>query len=83
MDFVKDPLSGHDYCVEEDPKIYRSEKTGRGPLNDDWVMEHIKAGTPIMCAYKLCKVEFRYWGMQVETSLFLRLFYSNAKRRSS
>ncbi|PAV71775.1 hypothetical protein WR25_10238 isoform A [Diploscapter pachys] len=64
MDFVKDPLSGHDYCVEEDPKLYRSEKTGRGPLNDDWVMEHIKAGTPIMCAYKLCKVEFRYWGMQ-------------------
>ena len=21
-------------------------------------------GKAIMCAYKLCKVEFRYWGMQ-------------------
>ncbi len=22
------------------------------------------SGRAIMCAYKLCKVEFRYWGMQ-------------------
>lgn len=25
-------------------------------------------GKPIMCAYKLCRVEFRYWGLQVVLS---------------
>ena len=59
---------------KEDPTIYTSEKTGRGPLNEDWIADHsadcegkqqpTKSGCSIMCAYKLCKVEFRYWGMQ-------------------
>lgn len=71
MDFVKDPISSHDYCAEEDPKLYRSETTNRGPLNDDWVAEHLKKGLPIMCAYKLCKVEFRYWGMQTRAERWI------------
>uniref|UniRef100_A0A1I7XSK6 DDHD domain-containing protein n=1 Tax=Heterorhabditis bacteriophora TaxID=37862 RepID=A0A1I7XSK6_HETBA len=55
------------YCndADEDPKLYRSIKTGRGPLTEDWVEEYVKAGKPVMCAYKMCRVEFRYWGMQV------------------
>lgn len=24
-----------------------------------------------MCAYKLCKVEFRYWGMQTKIEKFI------------
>ncbi len=24
-----------------------------------------------MCAYKLCKVEFRYWGMQTKIERFI------------
>lgn len=24
-----------------------------------------------MCAYKLCKVEFRYWGMQAKIEQFI------------
>uniref|UniRef100_A0A8R1E7A4 Phosphatidylinositol transfer protein N-terminal domain-containing protein n=1 Tax=Caenorhabditis japonica TaxID=281687 RepID=A0A8R1E7A4_CAEJA len=71
MDFVKDPISSHDYCVEEDPKLYKSEKTGRGPLTDDWVSDHRKRGLPIMCAYKLCRVEFRYWGMQTRAERWI------------
>ncbi|CAL2037074.1 unnamed protein product [Caenorhabditis brenneri] len=71
MDFVKDPMGSHDYCVEEDPKLYHSEKTGRGPLTDDWVTDHRKKGLPIMCAYKLCKVEFRYWGMQTRAERWI------------
>ncbi|KAI4820189.1 hypothetical protein KUCAC02_028173 [Chaenocephalus aceratus] len=27
--------------------------------------------SPIMCAYKLCKVEFRYWGMQSKIERFI------------
>ncbi len=54
--------------------MYISERTGRGPLTQDWIEEHWEecrdmaqptpSGKSIMCAYKLCKVEFRYWGMQ-------------------
>ncbi|XP_019327575.1 PREDICTED: membrane-associated phosphatidylinositol transfer protein 1, partial [Aptenodytes forsteri] len=29
------------------------------------------AGGPLMCAYKLCKVEFRYWGMQSKIEQFI------------
>ena len=28
-------------------------------------------GQAIMCAYKLCKVEFRYWGMQSKIERFI------------
>ncbi|RCN31009.1 phosphatidylinositol transfer protein [Ancylostoma caninum] len=71
MDFVKDPIPSHDYCPEEDPKLYRSQKTGRGPLMEDWVQEFVKAGKPVMCAYKMCRVEFRYWGMQTRAERWI------------
>jgi len=29
------------------------------------------SGKSIMCAYKLCKVEFRYWGMQTKIEKFI------------
>ena len=29
------------------------------------------SGKSIMCAYKLCKVEFRYWGMQSKIERFI------------
>ncbi|XP_023930713.1 protein retinal degeneration B isoform X1 [Lingula anatina] len=77
IDIVKDPISSGDYRKEEDPKLFKS-KTGRGPLSDDWLQEHIdqsknpgSSGTKIMCAYKLCKVEFRYWGMQSKIERFI------------
>lgn len=28
-------------------------------------------GEAVMCAYKLCKVEFRYWGMQTKIEKFI------------
>ena len=70
---------------KEDPTQYVSENTGRGPLGEDWIEEHwsdcegkeqpTENGSAIMCAYKLCKVEFRYWGMQskIERSVKLLL----------
>lgn len=73
IDIVKDPIPPHEYKPEEDPKIYKSLKTKRGPLSDDWIEEQRdNLGTcPIMCAYKLCKVEFRYWGMQSKIERFI------------
>jgi len=81
IDIVKDQLTGADYVREEDPKLYVSEKTGRGPLCDSWLEEYwneVKGKTQptannksLMCAYKLCRVEFRYWGMQTKLEKFI------------
>ena len=37
IDVVKD--QDQNYVAEEDPTVYVSEKTGRGPLSSDWVQE--------------------------------------------
>ncbi|XP_019134265.1 membrane-associated phosphatidylinositol transfer protein 2 isoform X1 [Larimichthys crocea] len=73
IDIVKDYIPPHEYLVEEDPKLYQSVKTKRGPLSDDWIEEinQNSGESPVMCAYKLCKVEFRYWGMQSKIERFI------------
>ena len=69
IDPIKDAFPSKDYKEEEDPRIFVSKKTGRGPLTDDWLENIVnkESGTScdVMCAYKLIKVEFKYWGMQV------------------
>uniref|UniRef100_A0A8C7FCN3 Phosphatidylinositol transfer protein membrane associated 2 n=1 Tax=Oncorhynchus kisutch TaxID=8019 RepID=A0A8C7FCN3_ONCKI len=73
IDIVKDYIAPHEYLVEEDPKLYVSVKTQRGPLTDDWIemINQNPTQNPVMCAYKLCKVEFRYWGMQSKIERFI------------
>ncbi|XP_027129492.1 membrane-associated phosphatidylinositol transfer protein 2 isoform X3 [Larimichthys crocea] len=73
IDIVTDPIPTHEYKAEEDTRLYKSVKTQRGPLRDDWIEEYNNnpGKTPIMCAYKLCKVEFRYWGMQSKIERFI------------
>lgn len=74
LDFVKDPIAASDYRKEEDPKLYVSASTSRGPLNHDWVKERTVQGPragPVMCAYKMCYVEFKYWGMQTKIERFI------------
>ncbi|KAG5874802.1 hypothetical protein JTB14_012438 [Gonioctena quinquepunctata] len=61
--------------------FYVSEKSGRGPLSTNWLEEYweevrgkqqpLPNGKSLMCAYKLCKVEFRYWGMQTKIERFI------------
>ncbi|XP_055586787.1 protein retinal degeneration B isoform X2 [Uranotaenia lowii] len=81
IDIVKDQLTGADYTQAEDPTMYVSEKTNRGPLGEDWLAEYweeVKGKSQptarnmsLMCAYKLCRVEFRYWGMQTKLEKFI------------
>uniref|UniRef100_I3KDY9 Phosphatidylinositol transfer protein membrane associated 2 n=1 Tax=Oreochromis niloticus TaxID=8128 RepID=I3KDY9_ORENI len=73
IDIVKDYIPPHEYLVEEDPKLYQSVKTKRGPLSEDWIEEigQNPGQSSVMCAYKLCKVEFRYWGMQSKIERFI------------
>ena len=61
----------NEYKTEEDPKLFHSTKTQRGPLSENWIEEYKQQVFPIMCAYKLCKVEFRYWGMQSKIERFI------------
>lgn len=79
---MKDQLIGGDYVKEEDPKLFVSTETGRGPLSDNWLEEYwqeVRNSTTqptsknmaLMCAYKICRVEFRYWGMQTKLEKFI------------
>ncbi|KNC77168.1 hypothetical protein SARC_10366 [Sphaeroforma arctica JP610] len=51
----------------EDPAVYVSQRTGRGPLQPEWEKTH----NPVMCAYKVCKVNFKYWGLQSKLENFI------------
>lgn len=49
----------------EDPALWHSEKTGRGPLGPAWIGEYgTTEGKPIMTCYKLVTVHFKWWGLQ-------------------
>nr|CAD7574820.1 unnamed protein product [Timema californicum] len=76
IDIVSDEVSGSDYLREEDPRLFRSVKTGRGPLSESWVEQHLDntkgCEKSLMCVYKLCKVDFRYWGLQTRVERYLQ-----------
>jgi len=68
IDVANDPVDKKDYKEDQDPTLYHSEKTGRGPLKDDW----IKTVTPIMTCYKLVTVEFKWFGIQNKIESFIQ-----------
>ncbi|CAH1801375.1 unnamed protein product [Owenia fusiformis] len=68
IDIANDHIDSKDYKKEEDPAIYKSEKTGRGPLTKDW----IKTVSPVMCAYKLVTVQFVWFGLQGRVESFIQ-----------
>ncbi|KAI8436804.1 hypothetical protein MSG28_010265 [Choristoneura fumiferana] len=49
LDIAYDEIKPHHYKEAEDPKFFKSEKTGRGPLVEGWRDTH----QPIMCCYKV------------------------------
>ncbi|XP_022444917.1 cytoplasmic phosphatidylinositol transfer protein 1 isoform X5 [Delphinapterus leucas] len=51
----------------QDPKHFKSEKTGRGQLREGWRDSH----QPIMCSYKLVTVKFEVWGLQTRVEQFV------------
>ncbi|XP_077479407.1 phosphatidylinositol transfer protein beta isoform-like isoform X4 [Stigmatopora argus] len=66
----KDEVAPGDYKAEEDPSLFHSAKTGRGPLGPEWKNE-LKTDCPYMCAYKLVSVKFRWWGFQTRVENFI------------
>lgn len=61
-----------DYKEEWDPAKYQTTRTDiqpkRGPLKEDWM----KTTQPIMCAYKLVTVWFKWWGLQNKVEAFIQ-----------
>lgn len=68
IDIVNDPVQSNDYRVDEDPSKFLSKKTGRGNLTKNWKDQ----ANPIMCAYKLTTVEFKWFGLQGRVEKFIQ-----------
>jgi len=82
IDIAHDPVTSNDYKEDEDPKTYKSEKTGRGPLDSpDW-RDQVQ---PVMTCYKLVTVEFKWWGLQTKVEQFImqteRRLFNNFHRQ--
>lgn len=65
IDIAFDELTKH-YKPEEDPKLFQSQKTKRGPLIEGW-----RNDTPIMCSYKLVDASFEVWGFQTRVEDYI------------
>lgn len=68
LDIAYDEIKPHHYKEAEDPKFFKSEKTGRGPLVEGWRDSH----QPIMCCYKSVSVKFEVWGLQTKVEDYVQ-----------
>lgn len=68
IDIANDSVETRDYKETEDPTKFRSEKTGRGPLTGKWQ----GTANPVMCAYKLVTVNFKWFGLQNRIEPFIQ-----------
>jgi len=69
IDIVSEEVDPKYYKKEEDLRIFKSEKTGRGPYQKGWEKNGTK---PLMCIYKLATVEFKVWGLQTRVEAWLQ-----------
>ncbi|XP_019362210.1 PREDICTED: phosphatidylinositol transfer protein beta isoform [Gavialis gangeticus] len=62
-----------DYKADEDPALFQSVKTKRGPLGPNWKKElAADEDCPKMCAYKLVTIKFKWWGLQNKVENFIQ-----------
>lgn len=58
---IAEPVEACDYRENEDPTLFKSQLTGRGPLfRGKWMNET----TPLMTCYKLVTVDCKWFGLQ-------------------
>ncbi|ORX62693.1 phosphatidylinositol transfer protein [Hesseltinella vesiculosa] len=68
IDIAKDKIDSKDYKPSEDPRLFHSQKTGRGPLVDPNWQQKVD---PVMTCYKLVYIEFKWFGIQSRTESFI------------
>nr|XP_020852092.1 phosphatidylinositol transfer protein beta isoform isoform X1 [Phascolarctos cinereus] len=62
-----------DYKADEDPALFQSVKTKRGPLGPSWKKDLANnQDCPQMCAYKLVTIKFKWWGLQSKVENFIQ-----------
>ncbi|CAH0715542.1 unnamed protein product, partial [Brenthis ino] len=69
LDIAYDEIKPHHYKESEDPKFFKSEKSGRGPLTEGWRDTH----SPIMCCYKVVHAKFEVWGLQTKVEDYVQV----------
>lgn len=71
---IADQVSSAEYKEEEDPTLFKSIKTGRGPLvKGEWISSNQKQ--PLICCYKLVAVEFKVFGLQTRAESYIKTMY--------
>ncbi|KAK8405915.1 hypothetical protein O3P69_006968 [Scylla paramamosain] len=82
IDIANDPVKPADYKADEDPTKFKSEKTGRGPLQGP---QWWKKCDPVMTCYKLVTCEFKWFGLQTRIEKFImdaeRRLFTNFHRQ--
>nr|XP_039266791.1 phosphatidylinositol transfer protein alpha isoform-like [Styela clava] len=75
IDIADDLIKRADYKEDQDPTLFKPNVEGRGPLTKDWIkqlksQEHGqqkadgRCKMPHMCAYKLVRCNFKWFGLQ-------------------
>lgn len=67
IDIAFDEIQPKHFKEEEDPKLFKSVKTNRGPLVEGWTI----TDKPMMCSYKLVHASFEVWGFQTKVEDFI------------
>lgn len=67
LDIANSKVDEKDYSVETDPKVFLSEKTGRGRLGENWIQN----AKPRMCCYKLITIKFKVFGFEWKVENFI------------
>jgi hypothetical protein len=70
---IAEQIPAGEYKEDEDPSLFKSVKTGRGPLiKGEWINANQK---PLICCYKLVFVEFKVFGLQTRAENYIKTMY--------
>jgi hypothetical protein len=70
---IAEPTSFGQYKEDEDPTLFKSAATGRGPLKrGEWISA---SQQPLICVYKLLLIEFKVFGLQSRFESYFRNAY--------
>ncbi|KAA6355855.1 MAG: putative phosphatidylinositol transfer protein, partial [Streblomastix strix] len=64
VDIAEPKKKSKTYNCNEDPTVFHSEKTNRGPLKLGWVQSAQSDNVPVTTAHKVAKMEFKVFGFQ-------------------
>ncbi len=73
---IAESVAPSDYKESEDPLLFKSVKSGRGPLEPGWINTH----QPLVCVHKLATIEFKVFGLQTKVENYMKNMYTQMFR---